>query len=108
MFGIFAGLVEFERELIRERTKAGLAAARARGRKGGRKFELTKAQVRLAQAAMGNRDTKLSEELLSLDNVVLLPHLGSAIRETRVAMGMRVLENLKAFFAGEMTRDKVV
>ncbi len=39
---------------------AGLAAARARGRKGGRKFALTKAQVRLAQAAMANRDTSVA------------------------------------------------
>lgn len=60
-FGIFAALAEFERELIRERTMAGLAAARARGRKGGRKFALTKAQVRLAQAAMANRDTSVAE-----------------------------------------------
>jgi len=61
VFGIFAALAEFERELIRERTLAGLQAARARGRKGGRKFSLSKAQVRLAQAAMRNRDTKISE-----------------------------------------------
>ena len=61
IFGIFASLAEFERELIRERTLAGLAAARARGRNGGRKFLLTKSQVRLAQAAMKNRDTKVSE-----------------------------------------------
>jgi len=43
VFGIFATLAEFERDLIRERTMAGLASARARGRKGGRKFALTKA-----------------------------------------------------------------
>ena len=61
IFGIFAALAEFERELIRERTQAGLAAARARGRKGGRRFDLTKAQVRLAQAAMQNRDTQVAE-----------------------------------------------
>lgn len=60
-FGIFAALAEFERELIRERTMAGLQAARARGRKGGRKFALSKAQVRMAQAAMANRDTAVSE-----------------------------------------------
>ena len=48
VFGIFAALAEFERELIRERTVAGLEVARSRGRKGGRKFALTKAQVRLA------------------------------------------------------------
>ncbi len=60
IFGIFATLAEFERDLIRERTMAGLAAARARGRKGGRKFALTKAQVRLAQSAMSNRDTSVA------------------------------------------------
>ena len=60
VFGIFAALAEFERELIRERTQAGLKAARARGRKGGRKFALSKAQVRLVQAAMAHRDTAVS------------------------------------------------
>ena len=61
VFGIFAALAEFERELIRERTLAGLEAARARGRRGGRKFALTKAQVRLAQAAMKSRDTSVAD-----------------------------------------------
>ena len=48
------------------------------------------------------------EKLLSMENVVLFPHLGSASRETRVAMGMRVVENLQAFFNGEAPRDRVV
>jgi len=51
---IFASLAEFERELIRERTIAGLASARARGHVGGRKAILTKAKIRMAQAAMGS------------------------------------------------------
>ena len=61
VFSIFAALSEFERELNRERTLAGLQAARARGRKGGRKFKLTKAQVRLAEASMKSRDTSVNE-----------------------------------------------
>ena len=66
VFALFAALAEFERELIRERTLAGLASARARGRKGGRPHALSKAQVRLAQAAMAQRDTKISELCLAL------------------------------------------
>jgi DNA invertase Pin-like site-specific DNA recombinase len=61
IFSIFGAFAEFERELIRERTLAGLKAARARGRKGGRKFQLTKSQVRLAQVAMKNRDTSVMD-----------------------------------------------
>ena len=61
VFSIFGAFAEFERELIRERTIAGLNAARARGKKGGRKFQLTKSQVRLAQVAMKNRDTSVTE-----------------------------------------------
>jgi len=52
VLGIFAALAEFERELICERTRAGLASARARGRKGGRRPKMTAAKLRLAQAAM--------------------------------------------------------
>ncbi|WP_345796411.1 recombinase family protein [Castellaniella sp. MT123] len=46
VFHVFAALAEFERNLIRERTKAGLAAARARGRTGGRRPKLTAAQIK--------------------------------------------------------------
>ena len=61
VFGIFAALAEFERELIRERTIAGLSSARARGRNGGRPYIMTAAKLRLAQAAMANRDTRVSD-----------------------------------------------
>ena len=61
IFGIFASLAEFERDLISERTRAGLASARARGRKGGRKPKMTAAKVRLAAAAMGKPETKIAD-----------------------------------------------
>jgi DNA invertase Pin-like site-specific DNA recombinase len=61
IFSIFASLAEYERELISERTKAGLASARARGRKGGRKYKMTPTKLYLAQGAMGKANTKISE-----------------------------------------------
>jgi DNA invertase Pin-like site-specific DNA recombinase len=61
VFGIFAALAEFERELISERTLAGLASARARGRNGGRPYKMTPAKLRLALASMGKPDTKVSD-----------------------------------------------
>ncbi len=51
VFGIFASLAEFERELIRERTNAGLKSARARGRKGGRPKGMTPAAIEKATIA---------------------------------------------------------
>jgi len=53
-------------------------------------------------------EPKLDPGFLDCENAVLLPHLGSASIETRIAMGERVLENLKAFFNGETPRDKLV
>lgn len=61
VFGIFAALAEFERELVSERTKAGLASARARGHKGGAPFKMTAAKLRLAMAAMGKPETKVAD-----------------------------------------------
>ncbi|WP_444544728.1 recombinase family protein [Shewanella sairae] len=57
VFGIFATLAEFERELIAERTFAGLASARARGRCGGRPYKMTPVKLRLAMASMGWTET---------------------------------------------------
>ena len=54
------------------------------------------------------REPLVPAELRTLENVVLLPHLGSATAETRAAMGLRALENLTAFFAGAPPRDRVV
>lgn len=53
-------------------------------------------------------EPRVPADLIGMENVVLLPHLGSASIETRVAMGMRVLENLRLFFAGKPPRDRVV
>lgn len=53
-FGIFTALAEFERELIAERTRAGLAAARARGRKGGRPRKVTRTTLQMAMTAMSD------------------------------------------------------
>lgn len=60
IFHIFGALAEFERELIRERTNAGLKAARARGRKGGRKEKLTPKQVEMARAMVNNPNISIS------------------------------------------------
>ena len=50
----------------------------------------------------------MTAELLKMENVVLLPHLGSATLETREAMGRRALENIRLFFSGAPLRDRVV
>jgi DNA invertase Pin-like site-specific DNA recombinase len=65
-FGIFATLAEFKRDLILERTMAGLAAARARGRTGGRPRLMTRAKLRTATTMMadqGNAATDVAEQL---------------------------------------------
>ena len=65
---------------------------------------------RLAGAGLDvyEKEPSVSPELAALENVVLLPHLGSATQETRIAMGIKVIENAKAFFSGEEPPNRVV
>jgi DNA invertase Pin-like site-specific DNA recombinase len=60
IFHIFGALAEFERELIKERTNAGLAAARARGRKGGRPPVMTPEKVSVARTMYESREHSLA------------------------------------------------
>lgn len=60
IFHLFGALSEFERQLIRERTKAGIAAARARGRKGGRKPALDNSKIKEVKALMADPSIKVS------------------------------------------------
>lgn len=61
LFHIFASLAEFERDIIRERTMAGLAAARARGRLGGRPKVLDDKKVSLAKAMYKDKNTSVKD-----------------------------------------------
>jgi DNA invertase Pin-like site-specific DNA recombinase len=61
VFHIFGSLAEFEHDLIRERTIAGLQAARARGRKGGRKLSMSESDIRKAAAMLSDPDITKKE-----------------------------------------------
>ena len=61
VFHLFAALAEFERDLIRERTLAGLAAARARGRLGGRKAKLNTSDIRGLKAMHKDHSISIGE-----------------------------------------------
>ncbi len=68
VFGIFATLAEFERDLIHERTMAGLVAARARGRSGGRPRVMTKAKLKTAMTMMADRDNAARDVAVQLNS----------------------------------------
>ena len=91
VFSLFAALAEFERGLISERTRAGLASARARGRTGGRRHSLDAKQVRIVQSAMRDKDTRPSDlaELLGVSRSTLYRYVspGGALR----AAGEKIL-----------------
>jgi DNA invertase Pin-like site-specific DNA recombinase len=60
-FHVFSALAEFERDLIRDRTMAGLRSARARGRLGGRRRSLSSDQIKMASRLMKNKDVPIRE-----------------------------------------------
>ena len=69
---------------------------------------LEQGTIRGAGLDVYEAEPNVPERLKALDNVVLLPHLGSATEETRTAMGMKVVDNITAFFAGREPPDRVV
>lgn len=78
VFHVFAALAEFERNLIRERTRAGLAAARARGRKGGRKPSLNGKQIREIKALLRDPESQVSDvaKKYGVSRTTLYKHVG--------------------------------
>lgn len=54
-----------------------------------------------------NGEPKINEEYLQLDNLFLLPHLGSSTKRTRIDMGDRAIDNLEVFFSGKKPKDQV-
>ena len=66
IFHVFGALAEFERDIIRERTLAGLAAARARGRKGGRPKKLSEKQIVIAKRLLDDPAISVSEVCKSM------------------------------------------
>lgn len=77
VFHVFGALAEFERELITERTNAGLASARSRGRLGGRPKAMTVKQLRLAQTMLKDPKTTIKEvcETLQVSKTTLYRYL---------------------------------
>lgn len=88
IFGVFASLAEFERELIRERTLAGLEAARARGRKGGRPEGLSKEAERKAIVAeILYKERRLSVHEIARELSISKTTLYKYLRRRGVAVG---------------------
>jgi lactate dehydrogenase-like 2-hydroxyacid dehydrogenase len=68
---------------------------------------LTSGKLRAAGIDAYNNEPNVDARLVALPNTFLMPHIGSATRETRDAMGFRALDNLDAFFAGREPGDRV-
>jgi DNA invertase Pin-like site-specific DNA recombinase len=77
VFQIFGALAEFERGVIRERTRAGLDAARARGKKGGRPAKLKEADLKAAKALLADPEINVSDVAgrLGVSSATLYRHI---------------------------------
>lgn len=87
IFHIFGALAEFERDIIRERTNAGLQAARARGRTGGRPHTLTRKQQAIAQALYDDKSNSIADICKTLN--ISRSTLYRAIDTRKTAMSKR-------------------
>ncbi len=92
VFGIFAALAEFEAELIRERTQAGLTAARARGRVGGRPRKMTMATLKMVMVALADPNNNATDvaRRLGLTRTTLYVYLNGD--GSVKAIGQRLLD----------------
>ena len=81
VFYVFAALAEFERNLIRERTHAGLAAARARGRTGGRKPKLDSKQIREIRVLLKDPDVRVTDiaKRYGVSRATVYKHVGAVV-----------------------------
>ena len=91
-FHVFSALAEFERDLIRDRTMAGLRAARARGRRGGRKHLLTPDQIAMAARLIRSKEVPVSEicKMLKVSRPTLYRYVsptGEIRNDGRLAVG---------------------
>jgi DNA invertase Pin-like site-specific DNA recombinase len=90
VFNLFASLAEFERELISERTRAGLIAARARGRNGGRPKGLNaKAEEKSIAAVHHYKERKLSVREMCMKLEISKPTLYRYLRHHGIEPGMQ-------------------
>lgn len=81
IFAIFGALAEFERSLIQERTRAGLEAARARGRKGGRPPSMTPDKIKLAKSLYDAREHTVEQiaSMLGVSRKTVYRHLSTSV-----------------------------
>lgn len=84
VFHVFAALAEFERDLVRERTYAGLAAARARGRKGGRRTVMNRQKLQLAREMYASKKHTISDisRAINVSRATIYRHLPEAAAES--------------------------